>query len=299
MVIGGGYIGLEMAEALVERGLRTTLVEAAPQVMATLDADMADHVQDAAEGVGIRVMTGTAVDEVVVGRGGAPAAVRAGGETLPADHVVMATGVRPAVALAEAAGLELGPSGALRVDDHQRCPGHDGVFAAGDCVESWHRVLRAAGQRPARHARQQAGPHRRRQRDRAATSRFPGVIGTAVTRLCRYEVGRTGISEREAGDAGIEVVSATVKDRTRAGYFPGAGPIWVKLVCEPGSGRLLGGQIVGVEGAAKRIDVLATCVWAGLEVAEIELMDLSYAPPFSGVYDPLLVAARAAVKALA
>jgi NADPH-dependent 2,4-dienoyl-CoA reductase/sulfur reductase-like enzyme len=298
VVIGGGYIGLEMAEALVERGLRTTLVEAAPQVMATLDADMAEHVQDAAEGVGIRVMTGTAVEEVVVGRGGAPSAVRAGGETLPADHVVMATGVRPAVGLAAAAGLELGPSGALRVDDHQRCPGHDGVFAAGDCVESWHRILRAP-------VNVQLGTHANKQGRIVGANAtggdvaFPGVIGTAVTRLCRYEVGRTGISEREARDAGIEVVSATVKDRTRAAYFPGAGPIWVKLVCEPGSGRLLGGQIVGVEGAAKRIDVLATCVWAGLEVGEIELMDLSYAPPFSGVYDPLLVAARAATKALA
>jgi NADPH-dependent 2,4-dienoyl-CoA reductase/sulfur reductase-like enzyme len=127
---------------------------------------------------------------------------------------------------------------------------------------------------------------------------FPGVIGTAVSRLCRYEVARTGLSEREANEAGIEIVTATVKDRTRAGYFPGAGPIWVKLVCEPGTGRLLGGQIVGVEGAAKRIDVLATCVWAGLTVGEIELLDLGYAPPYSAVYDPVLVAARAAVKAL-
>ena len=127
---------------------------------------------------------------------------------------------------------------------------------------------------------------------------FPGVIGTAVSRLCRYEVARTGLSEREAADAGIDVVAAEVKDRTRAGYFPGAGPIWVKLVCEPGSGRLLGGQIVGAEGAAKRIDVLATCVWAGLAVDEIELLDLGYAPPFSGVYDPVLVAARATRKVL-
>jgi hypothetical protein len=197
--------------------------------------------------------------------------VRAGGETLPADHVVMATGVRPAVALAEAAGLELGSSGALRVDDHQRCPGHDGVFAAGDCAESWHRILRAP-------VNVQLGTHANKQGRIAGTNAaggdlaFPGVIGTAVTRLCRYEVGRTGISEREAREAGIEVVAATIKDRTRAGYFPGAGPIWVKLVCEPRGGRLLGGQIVGVEGAAKRIDVLATCVWAGLDVAEIELL---------------------------
>jgi NADPH-dependent 2,4-dienoyl-CoA reductase/sulfur reductase-like enzyme len=297
VVVGGGYIGLEMAEALVQRDIPTTLVEAAPQVMSTLDPDMAAHVQDAAEGVGVRVMVGTEVEEVLLDGGGAPRAVRAGGETIDADHVVMATGVRPAVELARAAGLELGPSGAVRVDDHQRCPGHDGVFAAGDCAESWHRLLR-------RPVNVQLGTHANKQGRIAGANAtgadlaFPGVIGTAVSRICRYEVARTGLSEREAGDAGIDVVAATVKDRTRAGYFPGAGPIWVKLVCEPGSGRLLGGQIVGVEGAAKRIDVLATCVWAGLAVGEIELLDLGYAPPYSGVYDPLLVAARAAVKAV-
>jgi NADPH-dependent 2,4-dienoyl-CoA reductase/sulfur reductase-like enzyme len=223
--------------------------------------------------------------------------VRAAGETIEADHVVMATGVKPAVALAEDAGIELGPSGAVRVDDHQRCPGHDGVFAAGDCAESWHRILE-------RQVNIQLGTHANKQGRIAGANAtgadvaFPGVIGTAVSRLCRYEVARTGITEREAADAGIEVVAAEVKDKTRAGYFPGAGPVWVKVVCEPGTGRLLGGQIVGVEGAAKRIDVLATCVWAGLGVEEIELLDLGYAPPFSGVYDPVLVAARAARKRL-
>ncbi|MEA2384311.1 MAG: hypothetical protein QOH72_4282 [Solirubrobacteraceae bacterium] len=297
VVIGGGYIGLEMAEALTQRDIPTTLVEAAPGVMSSLDADMAAHVQDAAEGIGVRVLVGTAVEEVLLDDDGAPRAVRAGGETIDADHVVMATGVKPAVALAEDAGIELGPSGAVSVDDHQRCPAHDGVYAAGDCAESWHRLLRKP-------VNIQLGTHANKQGRIAGANAtggdfaFPGVIGTAVSRLCRYEVARTGLSEREATDAGIEVVAATVKDRTRAGYFPGAGPIWVKLVCEPGTGRLLGGQIVGVEGAAKRIDVLATCVWAGLAVDEIELLDLGYAPPYSGVYDPVLVAARAAVKAL-
>ncbi len=297
VVIGAGYIGLEMAEALVQQGLRTTLVEAAPQVMSTLDPDMANHVQDAAEAVGIRVITGTPVEEIELGDAGEAHAVRAGDETLSADHVVMGSGVKPAVALAEAAGLELGPTGALRVDDHQRCPGHDGVFAAGDCAESHHRILDAP-------VNIQLGTHANKQGRIAGANatggdeRFPGVIGTAVSRICRHEVGRTGIGEREAADAGIEVVSATIKDRTRAGYYPGAGPIWVKLVAEPASGRVLGGQIVGVEGAAKRIDVLATAVWTGLPVQELALLDLSYAPPFSGVYDPLLIAARATAKLL-
>jgi NADPH-dependent 2,4-dienoyl-CoA reductase/sulfur reductase-like enzyme len=297
VVIGAGYIGMEMAEAFAGRGLQVTIVEQARQVMATLDADMAEHVQDAAEGHGVRVVLGASVEEILLDAAGAPAAVRTAAETIDADHVVIGTGAKPAVGLAQAAGLAVGDSGALCVDDAQRCPGRDGVFAAGDCAESHHRVLDAP-------VNIQLGTHANKQGRIAGVNatggddRFPGVIGTAVSKICRYEVGRTGIGEREGSDAGIEVVSATIKDRTRAGYYPGAGPIWVKLVAEPGSGRLLGGQIVGVEGAAKRIDVLAIAVWTGLTVQELALLDLSYAPPFSGVYDPLLVAARATAKLL-
>ena len=130
----------------------------------------------------------------------------------------------------------------------------------------------------------------------AATCASPASSARRCRRSAATRSRRTGISEREAAKAGIEVVSATIEDRTRAGYYPGAGPIWVKLVAEPGSGRLLGGQIVGVEGAAKRIDVLATAIWTRLAVDELALLDLSYAPPFSGVYDPLLIAARATAK---
>ena len=296
VVIGASYLGLEMAEALVLRGLDVTLVERADQVMGTLDAGMAAHVQDAAEGVGIHVMLSTDVEEIRHSDG-RPRSVRTSEGELPADHVVLSTGVRPATELAGSAGLELGERGALSVDETQRCVGADGVFAAGDCVESWHRIL----ERP---MNVQLGTHANKQGRIAGANatggdlRFPGVIGTAVSKICRYEVARTGVSEREARAAGIDVVTASVKDRTRAGYYPGTGPIWVKLVAEPGTGRLLGGQIVGVEGAAKRIDVLATCVWTGLTVGELELLDLSYAPPFSGVYDPLLVAARQTAKAV-
>jgi NADPH-dependent 2,4-dienoyl-CoA reductase/sulfur reductase-like enzyme len=297
VVIGAGYIGLEMAEAFVDRGMRVTMIEQGPQVMAKLDADMAAHMQDAAEARGVRVVLGAAVEEIVLDDGGSPVAVRTADETLDPEQFVLGVGSAPLVGLARDAGLQVGESGALRVDDRQRCPGHDGVFAAGDCAECHHRVL----DRP---VNVQLGTHANKQGRIAGINatggddRFPGVIGTAVSKICHYEVGRTGISEREAADAGIEVVSATIKDRTRAGYYPGAGPIWVKLVAEPGSGRLLGGQIVGTEGAAKRIDVLATAVWTGLAVQELALLDLSYAPPFSGVYDPLLIAARAVAKLL-
>jgi NADPH-dependent 2,4-dienoyl-CoA reductase/sulfur reductase-like enzyme len=295
VVIGGGYIGLEMAEALVHRNLRVTLVDRSPQLMTTLDADMAAHVQDAAEGRGIRVILSAQVEEVLLDADGRPRGVRTSDGDLPAEHVIMATGVRPATDVAARAGLDVGESGGLTVDDRQRCPGHEGVWGAGDCVESWHRLL----ERP---VNIQLGTHANKQGRIAGTNAtggdvaFPGVIGTAVSRICRHEVARTGLGEKEASAAGLPVVAAAIKSSTRAGYYPGAGPIWVKLVAHAGDGRLLGGQIVGAEGAAKRIDVLATAIWGGLRVDELELIDLGYAPPFSGVYDPILIAARQTAK---
>lgn len=214
---------------------------------------------------------------------------------LAADHVVLSTGTRPATALAEAAGLELGATGGIRVDDRQRCPGHDGVYSAGDCAETRHRLLPDP-------VNVQLGPHANKQGRIAGTNAtggdvaFPGVIGTAISRICRYEVARTGLSEKEAAAAGVPVVSETIKSTTRAGYYPDAGAIWVKLVAAAESGRLLGGQIVGIEGAAKRIDTLATATWCEMGLDELELLDLGYAPPFSGVYDPLLIAARQTAK---
>ncbi|MEP6953281.1 MAG: FAD-dependent oxidoreductase [Solirubrobacteraceae bacterium] len=289
VVVGGGYIGLEMAEALVERGLTVTLVEREQSVMASLDEEMAAHVQDAAEGVGIDVRLGATLEEI------RKHSVVVDGEEIDADHVIAAAGVRPAADLAVDADMSVGESGGICVDDGQRCADHDGVWAAGDCVETWHRVLkRSVSVKLGTHANKQgrvAGINAT-----GGDAAFPGVIGTAASRICRYEVARTGITEAEAAQAGIEVRSALIKDRTRAGYYPGSGPIWVKLVVEPGSGRLLGGQIVGTEGAAKRIDVLALAVWNEMAVDELALVDLAYAPPYSGVYDPLLVAAYATAK---
>jgi NADPH-dependent 2,4-dienoyl-CoA reductase/sulfur reductase-like enzyme len=295
VVIGAGYLGLEMAEALVLRGLDVTLLDHGGQVMPPLDPDMAAHVQAAAEGVGIHVLLSTNVEEIRADSALRPSAVITSAGELPADHVVLSTGTRPATSLAAAAGLELGATGAVRVDDRQRCLGHDGVYAGGDCAETRHRLLPDP-------VNIQLGTHANKQGRIAGTNAtggdvvFPGVIGTAVSRICRYEVARTGLSEKEAAAAGLPAVAATIKDRTRAHYYPGSGPMWVKLVADAGSGRLLGGQVVGVEGAAKRIDVLATAVWSGLDLEQLELLDLGYAPPFSGVYDPLLIAARETAK---
>ncbi len=292
VVIGAGYIGLEMAENLVQRGMHVTMVDRAPQVMGTLDPDIAEHVQDAAEGHGVKVLLNVDITEIVRDDAGRPTLVRTREGDLQADHVVIGTGARPDVELASAAGLTVGETGALVVDDHLRVPGHDGVFAAGDCVESHHRILDAP-------VNIQLGTHANQQGRIAGLNiaggdaRFPGVLGTAISRICRYEVARTGLTEREAADAGIDAVAITTKARTRAEYYPGAGPIWVKLVAERGGGRLLGGQIVGTETAGKRIDTIATALWAGMTADDLQFVDLAYAPPVSPVRDPVLVAARA------
>lgn len=291
VVIGAGYIGLEMAENLVERGMQVTMLDRAPQVMQTLDPDMAEHVQDAAEGAGITTLLNVDVQEIVRHDDGRPRCVRTSEGEFAADHVVIGTGAKPDVALARDAGITIGDTGAIAADDHQRCPGHDGVFAAGDCAETHHRILDAP-------ANIQLGTHANQQGRIAGINatggdvRFPGVLGTAISRICRYEVARTGLTEREAADAGMDAVAATIEAETRARYYPGAGPIWVKLVAERGSGRLLGGQIVGTKTAGKRIDTIATALWSGMTADDLQFCDLAYAPPVSPVLDPVLVAAR-------
>ena len=289
VVVGGGYIGLEMAEALVRQGLKVSLVQRGPQVMDTLDPDMGALVSESLRRVGVTLYleeSGTGFET----KGGRVRAVVTDQRTLPADLVVLGLGVRPNSELAAAAGLELGVRGAIRVNSRQQT-GVAGIWAAGDCGETYHRVSRqpfyvalgtVANKQGAVAGINLAGGY----------ATFPGVVGTAVSKICQYEVARTGLQEREIRALGLEFAAATIKTRTRAGYYPGAGPIHVKLLAERGSGRLLGGQIVGMEGAAKRIDVLATALTAGMTVQELVDLDLSYAPPYSPVWDPVQTAAR-------
>jgi len=220
----------------------------------------------------------------------------ASGDTLNAELVVLGMGVEPNAELAAGAGVETGVNGAIRVNQRQQTS-VEGIWAAGDCCESHHLVSR----RPVHTA---LGTVANRQARVAGINlgggyaRFPGVVGTAVTKVCSTEVARTGLSEREASAAGFEYVVAKIKATTRAGYFPGAKNIVVKLLAERLSGRLLGAQIVGEEGAAKRIDAVAVALTASLTAEELVSADLSYAPPFSPLWDPIQVAARKAVGLL-
>lgn len=294
-VVGGGYIGLEMAEAMVQRDVRVTLLDRAPQPMSTLDPDMGALVADALRRLGVDLRLGAAVDGYET-RDGRVAGVRAGDEVVPADVVVLGLGVRPNSALADQAGIRIGTTGGITVDRQMRTSA-EGVWAAGDCVEVHHRV----SGRPAAIA---LGTHANKQGRVAGINigggyaTFPGVVGTAVSKLCGVEVARTGLTEREAAATGFATEAVTVESTTRAGYFPGAAPITTKLVVERVSGRLLGAQIVGEEGAAKRIDVLACALWNEMGVDEILHLDLGYAPPFSPVWDPVLIAARKAWERL-
>lgn len=295
VVLGSGYIGLELAEALVRKGVETTLVDVADQVFGILDPEMAAHVQRAVEGLGIDLRLETQVEEVLLDGDGRPRAVRTEGGEIAARHVIVATGVKPAVQLAEDAGMTVGESGALAVDDHQRATGQDGVWVAGDCCESHHRILDAP-------VNIQLGTHANKQGRVVGLNvtgddlAFPGVLGTGITRICHLDIALTGLTERQAAEAGFDYVAETIETDTRARYMPGSERMWVKLVAEKGTGRLLGGQIIGGATAGKRIDSLAMALWAGMDVETLMWVDLSYAPPVSGTLDPVLVAARAIKK---
>ena len=295
VVVGGGYIGLEMAEALVRRGMEVTLIDSSPQVMGTLDEDMGHLVSQALRDFGVTLY----LEETLKGfdtKGGKVTGVVTDKRSLPADIVILGLGVRPNTSLAEAAGIPLGEKGSIRVNERMET-GIAGIWAAGDCAESFHLISRkpfyialgTVANREGRVAGINLG---------GGYATFPGVVGTAVTKICKVEVARTGLQEKELRTLGIEWVSAVIKSRTKAGYFPGAGEITVKVLAERGSGRLLGGQIVGMEGSAKRIDTLATALHAGFTVEEMINLDLGYAPPFSPVWDPVVTAAREAAKRL-
>jgi NADPH-dependent 2,4-dienoyl-CoA reductase/sulfur reductase-like enzyme len=296
VVVGGGYIGLEIAEACQRRGFAVTVVDRSEQPVGTFDPDVGAFLAEAVRGLGIELLLGDGVAAIGTTDGRASSVVTASGRELPADLVVLGLGVRPNVQLAQDAGLPVGASGGLVVDARMRTP-VEGVWAAGDCVESVHRL---SGQRVVvalgTHANKQGRVVGINLGGGYAT--FPGVIGTAITKVCDVEVARTGLSSREADAAGYAYVTAVVDSTTKAGYMPGAMPVRLKLLAERRSGRLLGAQLVGKEGSAKRIDALALAIWNHMSVDELLGLDLSYAPPFSPVWDPVLIAARKAQEAV-
>ncbi len=292
VVVGGGYIGLEMAEALAANGMYVDVVEMLPQVLPYIDADMAALVQEELTRHGVTVHLNSPV-RAFQGDGQVEQ-VLAGDKILSADLVLFSIGAKPNIPLAKKAGVAIGETGAIAVDRQQRT-NVPHIWAAGDVAEAWHHVLNKPAYIP-------LGTTANKQGRVAGTNiaggnaTFAGVVGTAVVKVFDLTIARTGLSEREAQEAGFNAASVTIKAPARAHYMPTHPPIHVKLIFERDSKKLLGGQMIGVEGVAKRIDVIATALFAGWTVHDLAKLDLSYAPPFAPVWDPILVAANVASK---
>lgn len=290
VVAGGGYIGIEMAEALLARGMKVSLIDMAPQVMPTMDGDMASMISEFMEEEGVHIHLEERLERIETDSGGRVSAVVTDKQSLDADLVIAGLGVRPNSELAKDAGIALGAGSAISVTRKMETS-VPGIWAAGDCAESNHiitgeKVFIALGTVANKHGLI-AGTN-----ISGGNKQFPGVLGTAITKFHNMEIARTGLSEKEAKSRNYSYSSAKIEARTRSGYFPGSSPITVKLVSDEQTGRLLGGQIVGMAGAGKRIDTIAASITAGLTAQDLMDMDLSYAPPFSPVWDPVQIAAR-------
>jgi NADPH-dependent 2,4-dienoyl-CoA reductase/sulfur reductase-like enzyme/rhodanese-related sulfurtransferase len=301
VVVGGGYIGLEMAEQLQRRGFAVTVVEALPQVMAPFDPEMAAwlHREIRANGIALHLNDPVAAFEVPTEKEPARASivVLKSGARLPADSVILGLGVKPEVGLARNAGLEIGERGGIRVNEHlQTSDPH--IWAVGDAIEVRDAVTGQWALIPL------AGPASRQGRIAADNifgrpSRYESTWGTAILRLFNLTAACTGANEKTLRRLNIPFEAIHLHPNSHAGYYPGAEPIALKILFAPDSGKLLGAQAVGHEGVDKRIDVLATALKAGMTVHDLAELELAYAPPYGSAKDPVNLADMAAQNVLA
>jgi NADPH-dependent 2,4-dienoyl-CoA reductase/sulfur reductase-like enzyme/rhodanese-related sulfurtransferase len=280
VVVGGGFIGLEMAESLRERDMDVTVVELAPQVMAPLDPEMAAIVAAELRRNGVQLALGVQVTEVK-----ADTVVLSDGRELDADLVIMSIGVRPDVTLARAAGLELGPRGGIKVDAQMRTSDPH-IFAVGDAVDKSDATTGEPTLVPLANSANRQG---RLVADVIAgrSIRFGGVLGTAIVKVFSLTVATTGVNEKRLRAAGRNHMAIHTHPGSHAGYYPGAERISLKLLFDPSTGQILGAQGVGGAGTDKRIDVLATAIIGGIRADELADLELAYAPPFGSAKDPV------------
>ena len=296
VVAGGGFIGLEVAEQLHRRGLQVAVVERNAQVLKPFDPEMAAHLHNELRKHGVALHLGNGLSRFEAPQGhedaGGSVVVLADGTRLAADVVVMGLGVRPESKLAVAAGLEIGPTGGIKVDDRLRTSDPN-IYAVGDAIEVTHAVTGAPALIPL------GGPANRQGRTAADTifgvgSRHPGALGTAIVRVFDLTAGVTGANEAQLDAAGIAFEAVHLHPSSHAGYYPGAKALALKLLFAPQTGKLLGAQAVGADGVDKRIDVLATALRAGMTVDDVAELELCYAPPFGSAKDPVNLAGMAA-----
>jgi NADPH-dependent 2,4-dienoyl-CoA reductase/sulfur reductase-like enzyme/rhodanese-related sulfurtransferase len=291
VIVGGGLIGLEMVEALIARGLQVSLVELLPQPLAALmDPEFGARIAEALRAKGVDVFCGEKV-EALLGDGSAVTTVRTDRREIEADLVLLSVGVRPNTGLARDSGLELGPTGGIRVDARMRTSDPH-IWAGGDCVETFHKVS-------GRPVRQPMGSTANRQgrviADNLAgfPTPFGGVLGTGIVKIFDLTAGRTGLSEAAAREAGFDPVGMTIQGPDLPHFMPGAAGGFVRLLADRESRRLLGAQVLGKGRLDRRLDVFASAVWSGQTVEDLADLDLAYAPPFSTALDLATHAANA------
>lgn len=272
-VVGGGFIGLEMAENLTRRGIAVTVIEAAPQIAAVLDEDTACDLQNYLTKQGVRIRTNAKIEST---------------DETGCDMTLLSVGVRPESELAAACGLETGLRGAIKTDDHMRTSDPD-IYAAGDVVQIRNFVTGGEGYIPL------AGPANKQARIAAdniagGNSVYRGTQGTSVLKAFGMTAAATGLNERAAKAAGIPYDKVFLYSANHASYYPGAQFMNLKVLFHKESGKILGAQAVGFDGTDKRIDVLATAIRAGMTAGDLCGLELAYAPPFSSAKDPVNMA---------
>lgn len=293
VVIGGGYIGLEVAEALRAQNLEVTLLERGTSLLEDLEPEIHDWVSERVASHGVQVKLNTAVHSIESSSIGPASVLYGDQQALLTDVVVLAMGVRPRAELAVRVGIELGPTGGIRTDERQQT-NLASVYAAGDCTEVRHLVTGGPTYMPLGTTANKQG---RVAGENAAGGHatFSGVVGTLVTKVFELEVAKTGLSRAAARAAGFQAEVVAVESRSQAKYLAGK-PLRATLTVDRASGRVLGGQLAGEEGAARRVDVVATALTARMTLDDFVHLDLGYAPPYGPVYDPLLVAAWEALQ---
>lgn len=293
-IVGGGFIGLELAEALAESGVKVTLCEAMPRLLPFLPVKFADRVLEELNAHGVKVILGDPLKAIVEKNGRAAVVETVSGRKFDCDMVVLSIGVMPETGLAAAAGLKLGLRGGIVVDKSMQTS-DPSIWACGDCVEMEQLITGVPAYVPlgttANKQGRIAGSNIGGQKER-----FPGVLGSCVTKVFDLFIASTGLSLEAAKKAGFAAAETAIAHRDRASYYPGIKNNEINLVVDAKSGRLLGAQAVGSESVAGRINVLVAAITAGMTVAQLNELDLVYAPPVAPVYDPILIAAGQAMK---
>ncbi|HYA89876.1 MAG TPA: FAD-dependent oxidoreductase [Thermodesulfobacteriota bacterium] len=295
VIAGGGYIGLEMAESLVQVGKNVTIVELAPQILTLFDEDFAGVLQQYLEKKGVKVFTSEGI-QTLRGKEGKVTHVQTTTREIEADAVLMSLGIRPDVELAKQAGLKIGETGAIWVNEKMETSA-EGVYAAGDCAETTHLITRKKVWVPLGSTANKQG--------RVVgvnvcggNAAFPGIMGTAIFKTFDFNVAKTGLNMREAEKEGLHPLQAVVRGYDRAHYYPGGKESTLKVIAEKGTGRILGGQAVGEGPSDKFIDILAMALHGKMTCQQLASVDLAYAPPYSPAFSPVIVAANVLMNKL-